>query len=113
MIVIRAQENTLTVPMLERAGIADFFSEVHGKTVQKGQLLTEKRKSLGLTAAQTFFVGDQINDAHSAASAGVVFIHRSGGVHTQEQVAQALSASPLSTPDFRELPKLIRDSAGD
>jgi len=108
LIVISAQENVVTKPMLEAAGVSDIFTDVHGGSEKKDVVLTETRKHLRLRAAETIFVGDQISDGRMAASAGVGFIHRAGGVHTRAQISQALSASLHSVRDFRGLPRLVK-----
>ncbi len=106
-IVISTQDNAITEPLLQRAGLRDYFIELHGKVSDKDTVLISARKRFHIPAQGAFMIGDQISDGMLAANAGVKFLHREGGVHSRAQVTAALGHPVESIRNFRALPGLV------
>jgi len=91
--IASTQQNAITIPLLEKFGLAWKFFKISGSVSDKTMALRNIMAAIGLFPEQAAYVGDQEGDVNHAKEAGCVSIAFCGGLHDKERLKKA-------EPDF-------------
>lgn len=102
--IASTQQNAITIPLLEKYGLAQKFFKISGSVSDKSAALLDIASMAGFLPEQVAYVGDQEGDVNHAKKAGCVSIAFCGGLHDHERLKRI-------NPDFiiesmRELKRL-------
>lgn len=91
--IVSTQQNSITVPILERAGINKYFDIIKGSVDNKAQAIEDVLNELNIPLAQAAYIGDQEGDIIHAKRAGCISIGFCRGLHDLERLKN-------TNPDF-------------
>lgn len=91
--IVSTQQNTITIPLLEKYGLAKFFCIISGSVSDKAAKLRNIADIAGLLPEQVAYVGDQEGDMRHAKKANCVSIAFCGGLHDRTRLEK-------TNPDF-------------
>lgn len=86
MAIVSTQQNNITIPILERAGIKNYFDIIKGAVNNKAEAIKEVLSELNISPDQSAYVGDQEGDILHAKRAGCISIGFCGGLHDLERL---------------------------
>ena len=84
--IISTQQNTITIPLLEKYGLAEKFSKISGSVADKAAALRDIMSAFNLLPKQVAYVGDQEGDMKYAKKANCVSIAFCNGIHDKERL---------------------------
>ena len=84
--IVSTQQNAITVPLLEKHGLAQKFSEISGSASDKAVALQNIMAAFDLLPECVAYVGDQEDDMKHAKRTGCVSIAFCGGLHDQARL---------------------------
>ena len=93
MAIVSTQQNSITIPILEKAGIKNYFSVIKGEVDNKSAKIKEVLSELKVAPVEAVYIGDQEGDIWHAKNAGCVSIGFCGGLHDLGRLKNA-------KPDF-------------
>ena len=101
--IVSTQQNTITIPLLEKCGLVQKFLEISGSASDKAVALKNIMAAFDFLPEQVAYIGDQEGDMKHAKKAGCVSIAFCGGLHDQERLKKM-------NPDFiiESMPELTR-----
>lgn len=103
--IVSTQQNTITVPLLEKYGLVQKFSEISGSASDKAIALRNIMSAFGLLPEQVAYIGDQEGDVKHAKKAGCVSIAFCSGLHDQERLRKMNPDFLIeSMPELKNLP---------
>lgn len=91
--IVSTQQNTITLPLLEKYGLQGLFFKISGSVSDKAAALCEIAALSGISIDEVVYVGDQEGDIRHAKKAGCVSIAFCGGLHEHERLKKV-------NPDF-------------
>ena len=84
--IVSTQQNTITVPILEKAGIKTYFDIIKGAVDNKAGAIKEIMGELDILPDQAVYIGDQEGDIFHAKQAGCISVGFCGGLHDMERL---------------------------
>ena len=84
--IVSTQQNKITVPMLEKFGLRDFFSHLESGVSDKTQGILNAIEALRFEPDEAIYIGDQQADVEHAQAAGCLVLAFTGGLHTEEML---------------------------
>lgn len=84
--IVSAQQNAITIPILSRAGIKNYFDIIKGEINDKAEAIKEVLGELNISSDQAAYVGDQEGDILHAKRAGCMSVGFCGGLHDLERL---------------------------
>lgn len=103
--IVSTQQNTITVPLLEKYGLVQKFLEISGSASDKAVALQNIMAAFDLLPEQVAYVGDQEGDVKHAKKAGCVSIAFCSGLHDQKRLRKMNPDFLIeSIPELKNLP---------
>lgn len=91
--IVSTQQNAITVPLLQKFGLAGTFFKILGSVPDKAEALRDIAIAAGLSPERAAYVGDQEDDVKNAKKAGWASVAFCGGLHDHERLGN-------TKPDF-------------
>ncbi len=91
--IVSTQQNKITIPLLEKLGLAEKFFRISGSVPDKREALKDIAVAASLLPEQVAYVGDQEDDVTHAKMAGCVSVAFCGGLHDHRRLSKM-------NPDF-------------
>lgn len=103
--IVSTQQNTITVSLLEKYGLAKKFSKISGSVADKAAALRDIMSAFNLLPKQVAYVGDQEGDIKYAKKADCVSIAFCSGIHDKERLKKIQPDFIIeSMPELKNLP---------
>jgi len=91
--IVSTQQNSITVPLLDKYNLTDFFFKISGEASDKSEVLKKLCAEVRIAVKDAAYVGDQEGDVRHAKAAGCVSVAFCGGLHDHERLKRM-------NPDF-------------